>query len=202
MNIEDVFRTVLIKEKFILSEFQTGAGKAKKIDWSKLGLYVQPYIKQIVYEIEQLNPFLIVTLGELGLHYLTGNTSLQKFRGSILLTQPELGIFPAIKVLPIMSPLLLMKDYKMNMITKQVDYGKIPKYLNRNPPPENLIRPWVATTAAEFGAFVNDLIPLVRLLTSIGKRSPEYPYVLHSRLMGSKPVVRLSWNVLSHLRKE
>lgn len=151
INFNETFRTLLIKEDFSINKHI----KQKKILWESVDKIAIPYLKQLKYEIETLNPFLIVPLGELGLHYLTGNNSIRKFRGSILLTDPVLEIIPQVKVLPILGPQLILKDYKMGMITKSIDYAKIPKYLNNNPPPENLIRPWVATSASEFRNFVD-----------------------------------------------
>jgi len=150
LSFEDAWKTVLIKEKFDIKKYY----KQSKINWPEVDKVALPYLEQLKYEINETKPFLIIPIGELGLHYLTGNNSISKFRGSILLTEPNLGIFPQIKVLPLLGPLSLMKDYKMTMITKSIDYAKISKYLNTNPPPENLIRPWVATSASEFRNFV------------------------------------------------
>lgn len=150
LNISATFRTLLFKDKFDINEHC----KQKKIQWDSIDKIAKPYVDQLKYEIETLDPFLIIPLGELGLHYLTGNNSIRKFRGSILQTDPSvIPLNKQYKVLPILGPQLLMKDYKMGMITKSIDYAKIPKYLNNNPPPENLIRPWVAGSASEFRAF-------------------------------------------------
>lgn len=126
--------------------------------------------KFIINEINDLNPNLLVPLGELSFNFLTGLRGITKFRGSVLqttplLNEPSYGLKRQYKVLPVLGPYpYLNQNYKMRMISK-LDLSRILKYSTDLQPQENLIRPWVCKTPGEFRAFIERHYSKSSLLT-------------------------------------
>jgi DNA polymerase I-like protein with 3'-5' exonuclease and polymerase domains len=152
LNLSDFWRTCLIKDE-IKEDFST----PKEAEAGAKFLSANPqYTKLLIDEINVLNPFLLIPLGELSFHLLTGLTGIRKFRGSVLPINgvQGLSVSPP-KVMPILGPApYLNEDYKMRLIT-QVDFKKIPKYLNDGPIPDNYYKIWVCRTSASFRDFLN-----------------------------------------------
>jgi uracil-DNA glycosylase len=144
LNIDDFWRTCLIKE--IVPKDIEEAGKCQPL--------IDKYSSILVEEINDLKPHLLIPLGELGFSYFTGLSGIRKFRGSVLPTQGDFNIqVPNLKVLPILGPYpFINQDYKLRVISR-IDFGKIPKYLNDCPIPDNVYNIWVARTSAALRSF-------------------------------------------------
>ncbi len=156
LDYESSFRTTFIKEEFKITDY---VHKQKGYNWELIRPIADKWIEQLVYEINQLEPFLLIPLGEISFHYLTKLYGLRKFRGSIMLARGDIGLTKITKVLPVLGPYILYKDVRMGFITKMVDFAKIPKYLNDNLPPDNLIKPWIAKTSTQFRNFIDRCYP-------------------------------------------
>lgn len=141
-DLKDCYRTTLVKERIKHTEFES---------YEKL---IPKYSNLLIEEIKYIKPNLIVPLGEGGLRFLTNLNNIRKFRGSVILSHPELPLPIPTKVLPILGPYpYLNQDFKMRWVT-QIDLAKIPKYSGTTGPPENNIKPWIATSAAALRLFL------------------------------------------------
>lgn len=140
-NIEDFWRSCLIKE-----ELPTGDEDTIKL--------VERYSPILVDEINDLKPFLLIPLGELSFHFLTNLNNIRKFRGSVLPTNGNFQLAePHTKVLPILGPYpFLQKEYQLRFVSR-IDFGKIRKYLNRDPIPDDKHNLWVAKDSESLRVF-------------------------------------------------
>lgn len=159
---DDTWKTCLIKEEFKLTDHQQG----RKTNWNKVHSLIGKYSSVLEDEVKNLNPYIIVPLGELGFNYLTDLNGIEKFRGSILTTgkflSPETKPY---KVLPILGPYpYLYKNPRMEFITKSVDFKKLPQYLHRNPPPENTNNLWICRDPGNLRIFLNRQYPSAKML--------------------------------------
>ena len=145
LYLDDFWRTCLIKEK--LPEHDDKEG-------TKTKALIEQYSPILIHEINDLNPFLLIPLGELSFNYLTNLSNIRKFRGSILSPSGSFQLTPEnLKVLPILGPYpYINQDYKLRVISR-IDFAKIPKYLNKNPIPDSIYNIWVARTSTAFRAF-------------------------------------------------
>lgn len=116
---------------------------------------VEKYGPLLIQEINDLKPYLLIPLGELSFHYLTGLTSIRKFRGSILAPNGNFQLAALnTKVLPILGPYpFLNKEHNLRFVSR-IDFGKIHKYLNREPIPDNLHNIWVAKDSESLRVFL------------------------------------------------
>jgi uracil-DNA glycosylase len=120
---DDFWRTCLIKEKgnLIIPEVNNEllSRNAEGIDYREL----------LKNEISEINPNIIVPLGELSFRYLSGLSGIRKYRGSILPTQLPISSSMR-RCLPILgtNP-YLNEDYKLRFITRS-DFGKLAKHQN------------------------------------------------------------------------
>lgn len=141
-RIKDTYRTLLVKEKVNLTDWETYADK------------VEAYKGLLFDEIKTINPYLLVPLNELAFRTLTGLRNIRKYRGSILPTAPDLGFDKQYKVLPILGPQpFLQQDYSLRWIS-QIDFLKLPKYLNDRPIPDTGVLLWVARSASALRSFL------------------------------------------------
>jgi hypothetical protein len=109
----------------------------------------------LVNEIKELQPNLLIPLGELSFTYLTGLSDIRKFRGSVLPLDGTFDIEKPPKVLPILGPYpYLYNEYKLRFITR-VDFQKIPHNIDNRPIPDHFFKTWVAKSSAALRAFLN-----------------------------------------------
>lgn len=142
LNLDDFWRTCLIKEPL-----------SKDANTEEL---VNKYKDVFLNEINELQPNLLIPLGEVSFNFLTGLSSIRKFRGSVL---PLSGTFtvnrPNLKVLPILGPNpYLNQEYRLRYITR-IDFGKIQKNLDESPIPDNVYNIWVARSSTALRAFLD-----------------------------------------------
>lgn len=151
LNPKDFYYTSLIKEKIVIPEKKKDVEKLYASLLSEEGYSFSNILSN---EITQLEPNLLIPLGELGFRYCTNLTGVRKYRGSVLLsTFRSTDSNRKFKVLPILGPNpYLNQEYKLRFVTR-IDFAKIPKYLNEGPIPDAGLRLWVAkntTTLNEF----------------------------------------------------
>ena len=147
LNLDNFWRSCLIKE--VLPDGGT-------VDQEKLKVLTSNYGRLLIDEINDLKPNLLIPLGEISFNFLTNLNNIRKFRGSVL---PPVGAFSLTqentKVLPILGPYpFLNQEYRLRAISR-IDFGKIRKYLNRDPIPENQYNIWVARSATALRNFLN-----------------------------------------------
>lgn len=145
LNLNDFWRSCLIKEEV-----------PKDATDEQIKALTEKYGQLLIGEINDLKPNLIIPMGENCFNYLTGLDSIRKFRGSIL---PPSGQFQLavenLKILPILGPYpFINQDYSLRVITR-IDCGKISKWLNNKPIPDNTYNIWVARTSTALRAFLD-----------------------------------------------
>jgi uracil-DNA glycosylase len=148
LNLDDFWRSCLIKEA--LPPLNLDKDKYE-LEFKNL---LNKYGPVLIEEINDLKPNLLIPLGELSFNYLTNLNNIRKFRGSIL---PPAGNFSIsqenLKVLPILGPYpYLNEEYRLRVISR-IDFGKIRKYLNRDPIPDKIYNIWVARSANALRTF-------------------------------------------------
>jgi len=157
-SIRDTYRTLLIKEKID----HTKITEKQKKDEQKLygGLnpqylqLVEQYKDVLINEIKQIDPFLIIPLGELSFNFLTDLRNIRKYRGSVIYNSGSLGLAKPFKVMPILGPNpFLNQDYKLRWIT-QIDFAKVPKYLNDESPLDTRIKLEIIKTPGALRSFL------------------------------------------------
>jgi len=97
-------------------------------------------------EISAINPNVIVACGALALKFLTEESGIKKWRGSILHLHPRFGN-DKIKVIPIYSPREIWQDDDKPFVYTQWDCGRVTKikdYFERYQPVETV---WICNTA-------------------------------------------------------
>lgn len=110
----------------------------------------------LIGEINELRPDLIIPLGELSFNFLTNLRSIRKFRGSVLAPSGQFVINkPNTKIMPILGPYPYLYNEPRLKFISRVDFGKIGKYLNDRPIPDNYYKIWTATSAAALRAFLD-----------------------------------------------
>lgn len=110
------WRTLLIKERGSQSKFEPN-----------FPLLSNEYKELLKNEINEINPNIIVPVGELSFRLLTGLEGIRKYRGSLLPLQQKFAN-PDSRILPILGPApYLNEDYKLRFITR-LDFGKLAKY--------------------------------------------------------------------------
>lgn len=144
-ELDDHYRSLLIKEPLPKEDDKQHTVTTQLI---------RKYAPLLLDEINHLGPNLLVPMGELAFNYFTNLSSIRKFRGSIL---PVSGDFvlekPGTKVLPILGPAILNKEYKLRVISR-IDFGKIPKNMHETPIPDNIYNVWVARSSTAFRNFL------------------------------------------------
>jgi len=145
LDINNFWRTCLIKE-----ELPTQDDK----EHTKTRALVDSFGSLLVDEINDLKPNLLIPMGELSFNFLTGLNSIRKFRGSVLPVSGPFNILhPNTKVLPILGPTIVNKEYKQRIVSR-IDFAKITKNALNTPIPDNLYNVWVARSSAAFRTFI------------------------------------------------
>jgi len=152
LNLSDCYVTHFIKDEL--------PGKIKKIDEKKFPRYIKEefgydwnyYADGIKEELEGLDPNVIFLVGEAALQGLTGEVSIDKYRGTIVEVNQVSGINPALKLFPIYHPRQIMVKYSRKHITLS-DIGKGLKYKNDPDPYESDIFTWVCRSPNELDTY-------------------------------------------------
>lgn len=146
LDLDSFWRTCLIKEEFTEKD---------SLDQKKTSNLIEKYSPILVEEVNDLKPNLLIPLGELSFQFLTKLHNIRKFRGSILKANGQFNTGKEnLKVLPILGQYpFLNKEFKLRIITK-LDFGKISKYLNDDPIPDDTYRIWVARSPSELRNFL------------------------------------------------
>ncbi len=161
-SVKDTYRTLLIKEKVDHNNIVFKAtGKGSKAINTKYGglnpLYVDKipeYADILREEIRQINPHLIIPLGELSFNFLTGLRSIRKYRGSVIYSGNSAGLHKPIKVMPVLGAHpFCNSEYKLRWVS-QLDFLKVPKYLNDDSPSDTNLRLSIARTSNELRTFL------------------------------------------------
>lgn len=144
LNFESMWKTALIKEE--PSIILQNAKNAKDYISQNANISEQ-YVGILKNEIKELSPNLIIPLGELSFHVLTGLQGIRKYRGSVLPPNPILELRENTKILPILGPYpYLNQEPKLEYISR-IDFAKIGKYSGNTPIPEQQYSIWVAKSA-------------------------------------------------------
>jgi uracil-DNA glycosylase len=151
LNPKDFYYTALHKEKLILPEKKKDVDKLYQSLLSEDGY---SFTKILSQEITGLQPFLLVPLGELSFRFCSGLVGIRKYRGSILKSSPRSIGAVQYKTLPILGPNpYLNQEYKLRFLSR-IDFGKIPRYLNDGPIPDDGINLWIAKTSEQVSTFL------------------------------------------------
>ena len=146
INLDEHWRSCLIKEE-LPKEDDKEKSKTRKL--------IEQYSPYLIEEINDLKPNLLIPLGEISFNYLTQLNSIRKFRGSVLPISGEFNITKQpTKVLPILGPAIINKEYKLRVISR-IDFAKIAKNYGPNPIPDDIYNIWVARSSAAFRAFID-----------------------------------------------
>lgn len=150
LNLDDFWRSCLIKEPFPIP---TNPNSERDIE-AETKILIERFGPLLIEEVNDLKPNLLIPLGEQSFNYLTNLNSIRKFRGSVL---PAAGHFAIhqenLKVLPILGPYpYLNQEYRLRFISR-IDFGKIRKYLNKDPIPDKNCNVWVARSSTALRAF-------------------------------------------------
>jgi DNA polymerase-1 len=142
IHFKDAWKTCLIKERINAADTNSYINK------------VSEYSNFLIEEINEIKPFLLIPLNEVSFNFLTGLNNIRKFRGSVLETTPKLSLFKRLKVLPILGPNpFLYQEYSLRWIT-QIDFLKVHRFLNYDPPPEQKLNIWVAKNTSALSNFL------------------------------------------------
>lgn len=115
---------------------------------------IPEFSKILFNEIEALSPHVIVPLGELGFRHLTGYKGIRKFRGSVLAINPVLGHTKKFKVMPILGPNpYLYQQPELKYVT-EIDFAKLPKYLNDSDIPDNRFNIWICRNSTALRNYI------------------------------------------------
>ena len=151
-NIDQCYKTLYIKNG--LSYY----GKAKKLfNKAIFDALKEPinYQSILFNEIKEVQPNVIVPLGELALKILADVSGIEKYRGSILPLNPiiQSQLLKPIRVIPTYPPQRLFEDWSCRVIAN-FDIQRILSYRSRMDPlvePGNL---WICKTVDAFRSFL------------------------------------------------
>lgn len=157
-HLSDTYRTLLIKDKIDHTRITIKQKKSESKIWGGLNpeyvKLIPEYRDILINEIKEINPYLIIPLGELSFNFMTGLRSIRKYRGSVLNSAHFLGLEKPIKVMPILGPHpFINQEYKLRWIT-QIDFLKVPKYLNDEPPGDSRLLLSIARTSSGLRSFL------------------------------------------------
>jgi DNA polymerase I-like protein with 3'-5' exonuclease and polymerase domains/uracil-DNA glycosylase len=160
LNYSSFYKTCLIKDEPRKYE-PKGKKKLTDVEAATQQLeHLDPQFSEVLRrEIDILKPNLVIPLGETSFQYLTGLQNIRKFRGSILKLNPELQIEKYTKILPILGPYpYLNTEYKLRLIT-QLDFNKIPKWIDDKPVPDDTYQIWIARSYSALRNFIDRSYP-------------------------------------------
>lgn len=145
MNLDDFYRTALIKERI-------NAKHPKQ----NFPLATDEYKRILIDEINTISPNVVVPLSEVSFQFLTGISDIRKFRGSILNISPHCGVKKSTtRVIPTLGPNpYLYEDPKLEFISR-LDIGKVIRNLHNTDPLREYGTVWVARSGEAFREFVS-----------------------------------------------
>ena len=93
-----------------LFDSMPSATKSRKPIW-RPGPFIVDGLETLRYEVERVDPDIIVPMGTVALWAIEGSQSISKWRGSILTSKPEFGLR---KVIPTYHPAYVLRDFEAN----------------------------------------------------------------------------------------
>lgn len=170
LDYNNFYKTCLIKDdppKFENWHITKKGKKGSKKKYSEIEIArhynekVTPlYANVLQTEIKELQPNLVIPLGEISFQYLSGLSSIRKFRGSVLKLNPLLGIEKYTKILPILGPYpYLFSEYRQKFITT-IDFDKIKKWSDARPIPDDTYKVWVCRSYNALRNFLDRAYPI------------------------------------------
>lgn len=149
-HVDECYLTSLIKEKI---NYQPLDAKTPYYRRPEVPQLIEQYQEVLLDEIKNINPNLIIPLGEIGFKFLTNFDGIRKFRGSVLLCNPIFQFAKQIKVLPTFGPHVWNSEFKQRWITK-IDFCKVPANRGTELPDEQRHNLWIARSASALRAFL------------------------------------------------
>lgn len=147
LNFDEFWATCLIKEKI---QNKSGASVLK----ANQALVTEQYKNILRNEIQQINPNVLVPLGELAFNYCTGLRGIRKFRGSVLPIELNITLEPK-RIIPLLGPHpYLYEDPKLEFISR-LDFGKVAKNEYLEGPILEHGKCWVAKTPGQVRDYFN-----------------------------------------------
>jgi DNA polymerase I-like protein with 3'-5' exonuclease and polymerase domains/uracil-DNA glycosylase len=141
LNLSDCYVTHFVRDLL--------PGKIRKVDEKGFPKYVEKlgydwnyYRDQIKEELQNLDPNIIFLVGEAAVQGLTGEKGLEKYRGTIVESDPFMDINPRYKLFPIFHPRQIQIKYSRKHITL-ADMIKGLRYKNDPDPFVSDISTWV-----------------------------------------------------------
>lgn len=194
-NLDRCYKTSYFKTQLVGYGTKNKKRQAEILEEAKVNA---DWDKILAHELINIMPNTILALGELSLRFLTGETGIKRFRGSILPLRPELrskvGLDKHIKVIPTYHPrdIFAKPEYRVYVT---LDYKRAIKYkdhLGEFVEPGNL---WIARTAlalenywkrARNGEFlVTDIetrhnMPICASICTDGEEAVTFPLISRS----------------------
>jgi len=150
-----IYRTLFIKDAL------TYLGKNKRkmmaeIEEAKLKIAPATYENILAQEIKDVQPNVIVPLGNLSLQFLANVNPIGSYRGSILPLTHEIQqhLKYHVRVIPTFSPRQCNEDY-ISRVYVQLDYNKIVENRGETGPIETKEITWVCRSMDSFNNFLN-----------------------------------------------
>jgi len=142
LHLDELYRTVLIKEK------------THQLDWEEnISLLSEQYKEILKNELSQIQPNVVVPIGELAFQYVSGLQGITKFRGSILEGRKEL-IGKPFRVIPVLGPSPYIQLDEKQRIISRLDFSKVYSNQDRTDPIPEYGNCWIAKTAEAFNTFI------------------------------------------------
>lgn len=143
VKIDECYVTCFVKDPIKTPNTVQRKNWAKYLDDNNLD--IKKYQELIVYEINMVRPNVIILVGEAAVQGITGETSIMKYRGTIMDAHYEIQKRldnPKVKLFPIYHPREIYKDYKVFHYTL-ADVKKAIGYKNDPTPYKSNINTWV-----------------------------------------------------------
>jgi uracil-DNA glycosylase family 4 len=157
-SIKECYRTLYIKEPLEGYGFNN---KRDKLLLDRLSPRLEYYQKLILEEIKDIQPNVIVPLGELALNFIADEKRIDKFRGSVLplssnaaLQLNDKELYKKIKVIPTWHPRSLVQKPERKPIAA-LDFTKIIKFKDDDGSIKNKYRIWVCRSCNDFNVFLS-----------------------------------------------
>lgn len=154
LHFDEFWKTTLIKERINLR--QPDANRE---------LLTDRYKEILISEINDVNPNVIVPIGELGFEFLTGLKGIRKFRGSVLPLNGSLNLKRAdARVVPTLGPNpYLNEDPKFKFIVRN-DFAKVARQAHCTGPILEVGNIWICETGSALRAYIDRQYPKSQFL--------------------------------------
>lgn len=157
----DIYYTSIIKDR--ITAPPKGTNPLAHIEKTR---DIRPDIKLLVDEIRAIKPNVIVPLGEVALRVVTGNDNVRKLAGSILRVGSGFAVSNYIKVIPMLHPRDLRKEYSQTF-NCSVYARRVAKYAHRTDFPEQKWRTEVIRNATRLGEYFDKNKDAKRKVTDV-----------------------------------